>query len=58
MRRLRLIALGAALAYFFDPDNGVERRKAVVKRLADLRSKGDQIESPELSEDLAASVRE
>ncbi len=56
--RLRLIALGAALAYFFDPDNGKERRKAVVKRLAELRSTGDQIESPELSDDLAASARE
>ena len=30
--RLRLIALGAALAYFFDPENGKARRKATVKR--------------------------
>jgi uncharacterized protein (DUF58 family) len=56
--RLRLIAFGAALAYFFDPANGQERRKAVVKRLAELRSKGDQLESPQLSDDLAASARE
>ena len=56
MRRLRFALLGAALAYFFDPDNGKERRKAVVKRLADLRS--DRIESPDLSDDLAASARE
>jgi osmotically-inducible protein OsmY len=34
MRRLRLIALGAALAYFFDPANGPERRKAAIKKLA------------------------
>ena len=33
-QRLRLIALGAALAYFFDPDNGTERRKAAIKKLA------------------------
>ena len=58
MRRLRFALLGAALAYFFDPDNGKERRKAVVKRLAALRSTSDQIESPDLSDDLAASARE
>jgi len=34
VRRLRLIALGAALAYFFDPANGPERRKAALKKLA------------------------
>ena len=33
MRRIRLIALGAALAYFFDPANGKERRKAATKKL-------------------------
>ncbi len=55
--RLRLIAFGAALAYFFDPANGKERRKGVVKRLAELRSKDEQLESPELSDDLAASAR-
>jgi osmotically-inducible protein OsmY len=37
--RLRLIALGAALAYFFDPANGKERRKTVIKRLAGLRKR-------------------
>jgi hypothetical protein len=58
VRRLRLIALGAALAYFFDPDNGQERRKTVIKRLAELRSKGDQPDSPKLSDDLAAAARE
>jgi len=33
VRRLRLVALGAALAYFFDPDNGPERRKAAIKKV-------------------------
>ena len=55
--RLRLIVFGAALAYFFDPENGKERRKAVVKRLAELRSAGDKHESPELGDDLAAAAR-
>ena len=57
LRGLRLIAFGAALAYFFDPDNGKERRRAVVKRFADLRSRGNPIESPDLGDDLAASAR-
>jgi osmotically-inducible protein OsmY len=35
-RRLRLIALGAALSYFFDPDNGKRRRKIAADRLAGL----------------------
>ena len=33
-KALRFAALGAALAYFFDPNNGKRRRKATVKRLA------------------------
>ena len=36
MKRLRFAALGAALAYFFDPDNGRRRRKVTVDRLAGL----------------------
>jgi len=32
-KALRFAALGAALAYFFYPDNGKRRRKATVKRL-------------------------
>ena len=34
--RLRLIALGAALSYFFDPQNGRRRRKVTSDRLAAL----------------------
>ena len=36
MRRLRLLALGAALSYFFDPENGRRRRKLAADRLAAL----------------------
>jgi osmotically-inducible protein OsmY len=35
-RRLRLIALGAALTYFFDPENGKRRRKVTIDRLSGL----------------------
>ena len=35
-RRFRLIALGAALTYFFDPENGKRRRKVTADRLAGL----------------------
>jgi osmotically-inducible protein OsmY len=35
-RRFRLLALGAALSYFFDPDNGKRRRKVTADRLAAL----------------------
>jgi osmotically-inducible protein OsmY len=38
-RRLRFAALGAALAYFLDPDNGNRRRKEAIKRLAGLSSR-------------------
>jgi osmotically-inducible protein OsmY len=36
MTRLRYAALGAALAYFFDPQNGRARRKDLIKRAAGL----------------------
>ena len=35
-RRLRLIAFGAALTYFFDPENGRRRRKVTADRLVGL----------------------
>ena len=35
-KRLRLLALGAALTYFFDPENGRRRRKIAADRLASL----------------------
>ena len=35
-RRFRLLALGAALSYFFDPENGRRRRKVAADRLAGL----------------------
>src|SRR6188474_454083 len=36
MTRLRYAALGAALAYFFDPQNGRARRKETIKRIVRL----------------------
>jgi hypothetical protein len=54
MRRLRLLLIGAAFAYFFDRENGQRRRKAVVKRLAELRR--DRAK-PDLSEDLAGQAQ-
>jgi osmotically-inducible protein OsmY len=35
-KKLRFAALGAALTYFFDPDNGKRRRKVATDRLAGL----------------------
>jgi hypothetical protein len=54
VRRLRFALIGAALAYFFDPDNGKSRRKAAIKRLGELRGEP----RPELSEDLAGQARD
>jgi len=34
--KLRFAALGAALAYFFDPENGKRRRKVTTDRIAGL----------------------
>ncbi|MFL5920721.1 MAG: BON domain-containing protein [Gaiellaceae bacterium] len=36
MKSLRFAALGAALAYFFDPQNGRSRRKNAIKRLGGI----------------------
>ena len=55
MRRLRLLLFGAALAYFFDPENGKARRKALTKRLAELRR--DRAPKPDLSQDLAEQAQ-
>jgi hypothetical protein len=54
MRRLRLLLLGAALAYFFDRENGATRRKAATKRLVELRSR----QRPELDDELAGQARD
>ena len=35
-KKLRFAALGAALAYFFDPENGKRRRKVTIDRIAGL----------------------
>jgi osmotically-inducible protein OsmY len=35
-QKLRFAALGAALAYFFDPENGKRRRKVTIGRIAGL----------------------
>ena len=40
MTRLRYTALGAALAYFFDPQNGRSRRKDAIKRIVGLSQQG------------------
>ena len=53
MQRLRYAAAGAALAYFFDPQNGRERRKAAIKRVANLRSGGQ----PELVDELVGQAQ-
>jgi BON domain-containing protein len=40
-KRLRFAALGAALVYFFDPENGKRRRKVTIDRIAGfLRRQG------------------
>jgi hypothetical protein len=36
IKKLRIAALGAAVLYFFDPDNGKRRRKVTIDRLAGL----------------------
>ena len=55
MRRLRLVLLGAALVYFFDPENGKSRRTALVKRLAELRR--NRVPQPDLDQDLAGQTQ-
>jgi len=46
-KALRFAALGAALAYFFDPANGKRRRKATVKRLTGFaRRRREGVQGP------------
>jgi hypothetical protein len=54
VRSLRFALFGAALAYFFDPDNGKNRRKAAIKRLAELRAE----RRPELADELAGQAHD
>jgi hypothetical protein len=48
--RLRLLLAGAALAYFFDPQHGHERRRALGDRLTRLRGGGPRDLDDELVE--------
>jgi osmotically-inducible protein OsmY len=51
VRRFRLIAFGAGLSYFFDPDNGRRRRKVAADRLtAVLRRHGGRLVRGTVSE--------
>jgi hypothetical protein len=51
VRRFRLIALGAGLTYFFDPDNGKRRRKVAADRFAAvLRRHGGRLVRGTVSE--------
>ena len=53
MKGLRFAALGAALAFFFDPQNGARRRAALRERLSALARRGrERLEQPEMSEEL------
>jgi hypothetical protein len=51
--RLRLLLAGAALAYFFDPQHGAVRRRALGERLARLRGGGPR----DLSDDLVEQAQ-
>jgi len=56
-KALRFAALGAALAYFFDPDSGKRRRKATVKRLAGFaRRRREGVQGPPQDDVLARKV--
>jgi hypothetical protein len=54
MRRLRFALIGAALAYFFDPQNGAARRLRAKERLAGLSNRRPQ---PELSDELVGQAQ-
>jgi osmotically-inducible protein OsmY len=56
--RLRLIALGAALVYFFDPEQGRRRRKVTADRLAGLvRRHGKRVIKTAAARSQAAKAR-
>jgi hypothetical protein len=42
IRKLRYMAFGALLAYFFDPQNGRERRSRALERIPAFRSAADE----------------
>jgi hypothetical protein len=55
VKRLRFALLGAALAYFFDRENGARRRAQARDRLATLTNRG---KSPELVGDLVGRAHD
>jgi osmotically-inducible protein OsmY len=58
MQRLRYAAIGAALAYFFDPDNGRRRRKESIKRLVGLsRRHGSRLADGAVSQARAVQAK-
>jgi osmotically-inducible protein OsmY len=58
MKRLQLVAIGAALAYFFDPDNGKRRRKVAIQRLAGAsRRHGNRLARGTVSEARALKAK-
>lgn len=59
MTRFRFAALGAALAYFFDPQNGASRRIAARERLAAIaRRRRERRDAPDLTDDLAGKIQD
>jgi len=46
IRKLRYMAFGALLAYFFDPQNGRERRSRALERIPSFRSAADEPAGP------------
>ena len=59
MKRLRFAVIGAALAYFFDPQNGARRRSAALERLAGLarRHSGGIETRPDLEDELVGKAQ-
>jgi hypothetical protein len=55
--RLRLLLAGAALAYFFDPQHGDERRRAFGERLARLRGRQRDLSDELVEQAQSAAAR-